>query len=260
VARSSWTRLIHIGTAGWSISSRHGSEFCSYGTQLERYSSSLLATEINSSFYRSHQRQTYMRWSESVPAEFVFAVKAPRALTHLGGLAANQGVIERFSTDIGGLGRKLRVVLVQMPPSLAFEAISAAVFFKRLRAALEVQLVCEPRHPTWDCAEADALLTQFSVARVAADPPRFTGGDVPGGSAAASYFRMHGSPQIYHSDYDPERLSVLARELRRAEERSSDVWCIFDNTASGCAVANALALLRLQARDHEVARDYAVLS
>jgi uncharacterized protein YecE (DUF72 family) len=52
---------------------------------------------------------------------------------------------------------------------------------------------------------------------------------------------MHGSPHIYHSDYSPERLAVLQRDLERAAVRGA-VWCIFDNTASGRAVGNALTL------------------
>ena len=192
-----------------------------------------------------------------MPGQFTFSVKAPKALTHSGGLAVHEAVIERFATEIGGLGRKLAVVLVQMPPSLAFNSPDAAAFFARLCAAVGVRVVCEPRHPTWRGPEAEALLTRWSIARVAADPPRFSGGDVPGGSAAASYFRMHGSPQIYHSEYGAERLGALAQELRLAEVRSTDVWCIFDNTASGCAMADALGL---QKRLSEVPDGKAVVS
>ena len=253
-------RLIYIGTAGWSISSRYASEFPGAGSHLQRYSSTLTSTEINSSFYRSHRRETYVRWAQSVPAQFTFAVKAPKALTHLNGLAANEAALKRFATEIGGLGRKLRVVLVQMPPSLRFERSDATVFFEQLRVALNVQVVCEPRHPTWSSREAEALLTHFSIARVAADPPRFDRGDAPAASTAVSYFRMHGSPQIYHSAYGPQRRSALAQELRRAAGASDEVWCIFDNTASGCALADALALLPLVRPRREMPQKQKVVS
>ena len=40
---------------------------------LERYARRLSAAEINSSFYRPHQRKTYERWAASVPDDFRFA-------------------------------------------------------------------------------------------------------------------------------------------------------------------------------------------
>jgi uncharacterized protein YecE (DUF72 family) len=252
--------LIHIGTAGWSIPSAHAAAFCDGGSHLDRYSRLLTATEINSSFYRPHRRQTYARWSQSVPAQFRFSVKAPKRLTHLGALVADEAVIERFATEISGLGPKLGPVLVQMPPSLAFETASASQLFGRLRGVLATQLVCEPRHPSWGSQEAEALLRHFSIARVAADPSRFPGGDAPGGSAMASYFRLHGLPRVYYSEYGAERLATLSQALHRAKRRSAEVWCIFDNTASGCAMADALALLALQSRPGAVAPTQAAAS
>jgi len=142
-----------------------------------------------------------------------------------------------------GLGSGLAVILVQLPPSLAFEERNAAAFFRALRELWDGDIACEPRHSSWLEPEADGLMTGEGVARVAADPakdPRFA---VPGGSLDLAYWRWHGSPVIYRSSYDDGRLDILAETLRDAP--ASRTWCIFDNTASGAATGDALKLKQL---------------
>jgi uncharacterized protein YecE (DUF72 family) len=101
-------------------------------------------------------------------------------------------------------------------------------------------IACEPRHPTWFEPAADALLADWRVARVAADPARVPEAALPGGWGGLVYFRLHGSPVMYRSAYGPERLGAYADQLRAAGGRPA--WCIFDNTASSAATADALAL------------------
>jgi uncharacterized protein YecE (DUF72 family) len=212
---------------------------------LERYARTFSATEITTSFYRHHQLRTYERWASSVGADFRFAVKAPRALTHEGTLIADDAVVDRFVSEVAGLGNKLRVLLVQLPPSLEFMPAQAARFFKQLQRRIStVAIVCEPRHQSWNCSAAEALCKSHGVARAAADPARWTQDAVPGGDLRLAYFRMHGSPRIYFSDYEPQRLADLARQLQAALQTSEEVWCIFDNTAHGHAIGNALVVQR----------------
>jgi uncharacterized protein YecE (DUF72 family) len=78
---------------------------------------------------------------------------------------------------------------------------------------------------------------------VAADPPRAAGGETPGGWSGLAYYRLHGSPRIYYSDYDSAFLDRIAAVLRRHARRRTPTWCIFDNTALGAAASNALACL-----------------
>src|ERR1700710_2534323 len=110
-----------IGTAGWGVPSRYAGELPSGGSHLARYATRLNAVEINSSFYRPHQRKTYERWAASVPLDFRFAVKLPRAITHDARLAEADAALEVFHTQVSGLGRKLGPLLVQLPPSLVFD-------------------------------------------------------------------------------------------------------------------------------------------
>jgi uncharacterized protein YecE (DUF72 family) len=234
--------VIRIGTAGWGIAARHAAQFPGSGSHLERYGQVLSAAEIDTSFYRHHRRATYARWAASVPADFRFAVKTPRALTQPGTLVLVPQVLDRFAEEVSGLGERLGVALLQFAPSVAFDEAVAAALLARVRASVPVRIACEPRHASWDSTRAQRLLRELNIARVAADPPRWPGGELPGGDGACAYFRMHGAPRIYYSDYAAPRLEALAAQLSASARIARDVWCIMDNTALGHALANALAL------------------
>lgn len=231
----------YVGTAGWTIPSRYAWDFALEGTHLERYAKKLDAVEINSSFYRSHRRETYERWAATVPPQFRFAVKMPKAITHERGLVGAGALVAQFGAEIAGLGGKLGVVLVQLPPSLAHEAQPAEDFFIDLRRHVGCAVVVEPRHASWFTPEAEARLAALQVARVAADPPVVPGADRPGGWPGIVYYRLHGSPRIYYSDYDAEALASVAQKLGDAAAQGT-AWCIFDNTAAFAALGNALAI------------------
>ena len=192
-------RRIFIGTAGWSIPRAVGSRFSGDGTHLHRYARVLHGAEINSSFHRPHAAATYGRWAESVPAAFRFAVKIPRAITHEGKLRAARAPLERFLEESAGLGMKRGPLLVQLPPSLAFDQRVVARFLDLLRARFDGHVVCEPRHATWFADDAEALLIRYRVARVAADPPPAPGADAPGAWPGIIYYRLHGAPRKYRS-------------------------------------------------------------
>jgi uncharacterized protein YecE (DUF72 family) len=237
-----------VGTAGWSIAGRYRDSLPASGTQLGRYSQRLNATEINSCFNRSHRRQTYERWAGSVPDGFRFSVKLPRTITHERRLVDCQALLEQFLGEAGGLGAKLSVLLVQLPPSLAFDAVVAGTFFRTMREMTGLGIAFEPRHASWFDGEAVALLQALRVARVAADPARHAGGEVPAGWPGLAYFRLHGSPRVYFSDYEAETLAGIEGQLHEFAAAGAEVWCIFDNTAASHALGNALAVAGASAR------------
>ena len=240
--------MIFIGSAGWNIPRAHKTRFPSEGSQLQRYAARLNAAEINTSFYRSHAPEIYARWAAAVPAGFRFAVKMPKTISHERRLARCREPLDRFLSDVRALGATLGPLLLQLPPSFAFDARRAGRFFEVLRARHEGPVVCEPRHATWTSPAAARLLTTFRVARVAADPPRAAGLDEPSGWPGLVYFRWHGSPRTYFSPYAAEQIDDLAVKLTRA---GVTAWCIFDNTGSGSAAANALDLRGRAAPDRD---------
>ena len=238
-----------IGTAGWSIPKEHAAPFPATGSHLERYAKVLNAVEINSSFYRPHRTATYERWAASVPEEFRFAVKIPKAITHERRLKEAGDLLDRFLLEVAGLGPKLGPLLVQLPPSLAFQDGVADRFLADLRSRIGGSIVCEPRHASWFTPDVDGLLGEFGVARVAADPAPVAGAGEPGGWRGLSYYRLHGSPRMYYSAYSPEALSEIAERLASDAATGIEAWCIFDNTAAFAAAGDALTTKSLvQAR------------
>ncbi len=233
-------RKVFIGCAGWSLpsASRHG--FGAGDSMLARYATRFDAVEINTSFYRPHRRETYARWAASVPAGFRFSAKLPRTITHDARLHGAASELDRFVDEVDGLGRKLALLLVQLPPSLAFEARTAATFFAMLRRRFDTGIACEARHASWFSPRAEALWQRHRIARVAADPAiPVEAASEPGGDEQWRYWRWHGSPRVYYSAYDDARLEALAAAIRRARGRQ---WVVFDNTAHGHAVADAMRL------------------
>jgi uncharacterized protein YecE (DUF72 family) len=233
---------LRIGTAGWSVPSRYAAQVPAGGSHLERYAQRLNAVEINSSFYRPHQRKTYQRWAASVPAGFRFAVKVPKAMTHERRLDDCGALLDRFVAEVAGLDDRLGVLLVQLPPKLGFEKRVVDRFFRDLRQRIEVAVACEPRHASWFTPGTNEWLAERRVARVAADPAPVSGAGEPGGWNGLAYYRWHGSPRIYYSDYDDAALAALGKRLDAQRQRGIPVWCILDNTASGAALGNARTL------------------
>jgi uncharacterized protein YecE (DUF72 family) len=231
-----------IGTAGWTIPKTISEAFPAEGSGLERYSSVFTCAEINSSFHRSHRDSTWMRWAESVPADFAFSAKLPKEITHQRRLVECETLVAQALAEMRPLGEKLQILLVQLPPSLAFDAAAADVFFAAMRRQWSRGIACEPRHASWFEAEAEALLIRHRIARVAADPPPADGAERPGGWPGLVYVRLHGSPAKYRSSYDDGRLEGIAA---RFAETEAPAWCIFDNTASSAATADALKLAAL---------------
>ena len=232
-----------IGTAGWSIARKDADAFPPDGTALERYSRVFSGVEVNSSFHRAHRTSTWAKWAESVPEQFRFAVKVPKTITHHAKLIDVDPLIARFAEEVQQLGGKLAVLLVQLPPKLAFDAELAQRFFEKLRNAIDVEIACEPRNASWMEEDADAILRELRVARVAADPALGRSAASPGGWRGLAYWRLHGSPQMYRSPYREEAIDRYAVQIRSAMDDGIEPWCVFDNTAASEATGNALSLL-----------------
>ncbi|CAI8781132.1 DUF72 domain-containing protein [Pseudomonas sp. IT-P2] len=237
---------IFIGCAGWSLPRQHWPAFPEQGTHLQRYAALLNGVEINSSFYRPHKLQTYARWAESVADGFRFCVKIPKSISHERRLWDCEHELDAFLEQCSGLGDRLGCLLLQLPPSLVFDEAVAEAFFIGLRQRYSGAVVLEPRHESW--AAAELLLMAYRIAQAVVDPSRISTDTAPCGWPGVRYWRLHGSPRIYHSAYDSAYLERLAGDLQVAAVDGVDTWCIFDNTASGAALGNALELRRILAQ------------
>jgi len=238
---------IRIGLAGWSEAvSRHRAYFPRIGqvapeaSALAKYATSFDFVEVNASFYRQFCPATYEKWASEVPAGFCFSVKMQRCITHHTRLK-NTGLLGPFFDSIAGLGDKLGVILIQLPPSLSFDEAIAASFFRALRERYDGAAVCEPRHSSWANLLASGLLAAHRIGLVRTEIP-----DPPceeGAGAAPIYLRLHGTPRRYYSAYSDEQLGRVAGYLGLNPHRARFV--VFDNTASNAGVRNGSVLLEL---------------
>jgi uncharacterized protein YecE (DUF72 family) len=232
---------IRVGTAGWSIPRAATSRFDSAGTHLERYARRFDCAEINSSFHRPHAATTYAKWRASTPPAFRFAVKIPRAITHDLKLQRAREPFITFLAQTDGLAEKRGPLLLQLPPSLNFEGPVVTRFLNMVRLVYAGPIVCEPRHATWFSPVVASLLERYRISRVAADPPPVPEATTPAAWAGVAYFRLHGSPRTYWSRYDENAIAEVAATVGRITT-AEQVWCVFDNTASGAAIENAWEL------------------
>ena len=226
-----------VGTAGWSIPASERPKFAEGASVLERYSSKFCAVEINSSFYRAHQPATYTRWAGATPPAFRFSVKIPKRISHEAKLQDCDAALEEFLFESSHLGAKLGCLLLQLPPSLAFDA-SMERFFEMMRRRFTGPFAFEPRHRSWLETPALNLLKSADLWLVEADPSPIDLGRLQ--DQPPHYLRLHGSPRIYYSAYSE---SDLSRYTARLDQATDECWCIFDNTALGAATSNALELM-----------------
>ncbi|CAK7255037.1 DUF72 domain-containing protein [Shinella sp. WSC3-e] len=227
-------KMPFIATAAWSIPKAVADRFPETGSGLERYAAVFNGVEVNSTFYRHHQKTTFERWAGSVPDHFRFAVKIPREITHGARLRNVDRLFEAFVDEVSALDGKLGPLLCQLPPSLRFDAGDAENAFAAMRRVFTGTLVLEPRHKSWASPPARALLQHHAIDRVLADPaPVWPASDF---HEAPRYVRLHGVPEIYYSSYGDAEIRAFAKRL------AADSWCVFDNTASGAAIENALTL------------------
>ena len=232
-----------VGCAGWSIPKAQRSEFPDSGSHLQRYAARFSTVEINSSFYNAHRPATYSRWAASVPDDFRFAAKIPKTITHKKRLIDTDTVLDAFLAEVRCLGSKLGCLLVQLPPSLTYDAPTVRRFLEAFRTRYAGALVVEARHPSWFTPEVTSHFYAQHVGQVAADPAVVPEAAEPAGWLDTVYLRLHGSPHVYYSTYDEPYLEQLAGRMRAYAARAHEVWCIFDNTALFAATPNALSLL-----------------
>jgi uncharacterized protein YecE (DUF72 family) len=243
------TPTIRIGCAGWPLATRDQARFPAGDSHLARYAQVFNAVEINSSFYRPHRPATWRKWASMVPPGFAFSVKLPRTITHEARLEGAGEALRAFLDEVVNLGGHLGCLLVQLPPSLAFAA-SVPRFFDDLRQIYKGAVVCEPRHASWFAPPVDAILRERHIGRAAADPALTPRAHLPGGDRRLEYLRLHGSPRMYYDAYSPEILARIGQRLGRPGTAGDVRWVIFDNTAAGHAIDNALQLRDLCGEDN----------
>ena len=249
---------LFIGTSGWVYSHWDGifyPEDLPSKDKLKHFSKFFKTTEINYSFYHLPRPSTYQNWYNQTPADFIFAVKASRFITHIKRLSGVKEAWKQFLENALYLKEKLGPILFQFPPS--FRATSENIkrledFLKILRGRTSIKggstsknlkYAMEFRHKSWCDEKIYDLLKKYNVAWVIADSPSYPKAEVV--TADFIYIRMHGSKVLFASKYTNEELEDLAQKIKKWLKQKIDVYCYFNNDAYGYAIKNAKELLEL---------------
>jgi uncharacterized protein YecE (DUF72 family) len=238
-----------IGTSGFSYAGWRGVFYppdLPTGEWLAFYAREFPTVELNVTFYRTPRESTYGSWSAAVPGGFAFVLKAPRLITHIKRLVDCREPLERFLAPTAPLADRLALVLLQLPPSLRFDAAVLDGFLDQLPRGFP-PLAWEPRHPSFADAPALAWFRERQQSLVVAD----SGGRYPtirAFTAPPAYLRFHGPAGLYASAYSEQELAAWVAWLRRAVPADTTVYAFFNNDAGGHAVVNARQLTALVTR------------
>jgi uncharacterized protein YecE (DUF72 family) len=232
-------RKVWVGCSGWNYPHWRGTVYpkgLPPSRWLEHYASWFDSVEVNSTFYRLASPKAVTGWVEQTPADFVFAVKASRYLTHIKRLADLGAGVERYYESIRPLADspKMGPVLWQLPGNFRRDG-------ERLASALEHlppgRHCFEFRHPSWFAPDVYALLREHGVALVIGDHPErpFQSHEL---TADWTFVRLHYGARGRGGNYSERELERWKRRL--ASWRSSvEVYAYFNNDWEGYAVRNA---------------------
>ena len=205
---------------------------------FEFYCEHFNTLELNVSFYRFPTPSMLQGWYQKSPENFIFAVKVPRSITHFKKLLNTENMLRDFYRTVKlGLKEKLGCILFQFPPNFAY----SAEHLQRIINSLDNDFknIVEFRHSSWWTAEIYAQLGERKIGFCGMSHPEFP--DELVYNAEFLYYRLHGQPDLYRSNYtetDLARLYEKLASLRTVKE----AFVYFNNDVKGYATKNAASL------------------
>lgn len=235
---------LYIGCSGFYNNDWKGSlypETAQSKDFLTLYSKEFNAVEINSTFYRKPTAKTLLKWVDETPEEFKFFIKIPKVISHEKRLENCQKEISEFCEHIQShLKEKLAGFLYQFPPS--FKNTKENVGLILSNVDLDFVNVIEFRHESWWCSEVWETLKQKSIVFSGVSFPGNLSEDLILNHPDILYYRLHGKPVLYKSDYSEEFLKELAGKINRSKKTA---FIFFNNTWGTAAIKNSLYLKKI---------------
>ncbi len=247
--RPSATPQLRIGCSGWNYKSWKGRFYPAdmpSSRWLQHYLSVFDTVEVNNTFYRLPEADTFAGWREQTPASFVMAVKASRFLTHMKRLRDPEEPLERLFSRASELGPRLGPVLYQLPGNFHIDLQRLEGFLRALplrpvpRSRHLLQHVIEFRHPSWYVDDTYRLLEAHGVALCLHDK---AGSEIAAPAIGPFvYVRFHGTSGAYHGSYGSAALTKWAGHLTEQWRSGRDVYAYFNNDPEAIATRNARTL------------------
>jgi len=242
---------VRIGCSGWTYASWRDEFYPSTlpsSRWLLHYASVFDTVETNGTFYRLPEADTFIRWHDATPTNFLMSVKASRYLTHLKQLREPEEPLERLISRAAGLGSKLGPLLYQFPPTLQRSDERLLMFLRALTRRTpsvthRLRHVIEFRHPSWYTDAVFAMLERHDVACCLHDRTGSSFDTLIPGSFA--YIRFHGTSGRYAGEYTLPMLRRWAHRIALWHAQGRDVYAYFNNDPGAAAPRNALMLRSL---------------
>jgi uncharacterized protein YecE (DUF72 family) len=236
-----------IGTSGWTYDGWRGPfypEEVAKKDWLAWYATQFGTTEINGSFYRTPSLEAVKAWRQQTPADFVFAWKASKFITHWKRLTEKcENSLELMESRLKVLGPKLGPVLFQLPAHFKANRERLASFLKMLSKRRIYAF--EFRDASWYEPAILDLLKEHNIALCLSDHR-----DAPAPwetTASHVYIRGHGPTGEYKDRYPKKTLDAWAASIARWRRKRLDVYCYFDNDQKSAAPKDAARLMELAA-------------
>lgn len=208
---------------------------------FQYYTEHFNTLELNVTFYRFPTLKSLSGWREQAPEGFVFSAKVPRSITHYKKLMATETMLDDFYHLLQeGLSDKLGCVLFQMPPQFTYSEDR----LQSLLAAAKTGFrnVVEFRHSSWWRGDVQEALASADISFCGVSFPKIEHDDAVVNTPLA-YYRFHGVPKLFYSQYDEEFVATIHGQLAASTAKTAYVY--FNNTASAAALINARFLQTL---------------
>ena len=232
---------IYIGCSGFSERSWKGffyPEDLPSKNYLNFYSKYLNAVEINSTFYRKPTFKTLEKWVIETEEDFKFFIKIPKNITHLKKLVETAVDTAEFCHHISsGLVDKLAGFLFQLPPSFQFSEENLEKVLQTVNP--DYLNVVEFRHASWWIPQVFEALKSKNIVFSGVSIPREIPNDFITNNDEFAYYRLHGVPQMFKSEYSEKELTDLAEKIKNFKGNS---FIFFNNTYGTAGIKNALYL------------------
>lgn len=209
-------------------------------SHLEYYASLVNSVEINSTFYKLPMASTFVKWEESVSADFRFTFKVPKTISHAKGLDFSEEDVKEFIAVIENMSSKKGCLLLQFPPSVKiakYEKVkNLLTLLNELTSDSDWNVAVEFRDESCYITEVSEILDELNITMVLHDMPKgATGFEEPKGNVV--YLRLHGPELRYRGDYSDEFLIELAEKIKKWLLDDKTVYVYFNNTM-GAAFKN----------------------
>jgi uncharacterized protein YecE (DUF72 family) len=265
---------IRVGLSGWSYRDWAGSFYpddLQRGEWLRFVAGIFSTVEVNRTFYSLLRPDTYRRWREQVPTDFMFSLKGSRYITHLKRLRdVDKPMANFFASGVLELGPQLETILWQLPARSNVTSDALVSFLSKLPTSTHdaaamakehdqrvpdfepsslipspIRHALELRHPDSLDEEVRDAARAHNVAIAMSHASTWPLFDET--TADFAYIRLHGPGELYHSGYPPEQLDEWASRIEQIDTQR-DVLVYFDNDGNAHAPRDAMALIERLAR------------